>query len=337
MSNKNFNLPDEVLSEINNKNVVVTGGTGMIGNEVCKILSKNGANVTSISLDRLKPLENVKYISGDLCNFEFCKDILLDKDFLFHIAGIKGSIVVTKTKPASFFIPLLMMNTNILEAARLNNLKKTVYTSSIGAYHPMDVFKESDSDFSKQPMDLYPGWAKRIAEMQITSYFKQYKISNFSIVRPCNVYGPGDNFDPENAMVIPTLISKVYNHIANGDEVTIWGDGSAQRDFLYSTDCAIGIILACIKGTNSLPVNLGSGNGVKISDLVKTLSEIVPFKYKYDNTKPSGHKKRVMDISLAKRMLDFNPQVTLAEGLKITWDWYNKNSAQYKNKLNYFN
>ena len=336
MNADKFNI-QKTIDQITNKKIVVTGGTGMIGNEVCKILSSHGGNVTSISLDHLKPLENVKYIKGDLCNFEFCKDALIDADYLFHIAGIKGSVIVTKTRPASFFVPLLMMNTNILEAARINNLKKTVYTSSIGAYHPMDVFKESESDLSKEPMDLYPGWAKRIAEMQITSYFKQYKTINFSIVRPCNVYGPGDNFDPENAMVIPTLISKVHKQILNGDDVIIWGDGSAERDFLYSVDCAWGIILACIKGTNSMPVNLGSGNGVKISDLVETLCEIAPFEYKYDNTKPAGHKKRVMDISLAKKILNFNPQFSLKDGLKLTWDWYNKNSSQYKNKLNYFN
>jgi len=325
-----------IIDQISNKKIVVTGGTGMIGNEVCKILSSYEGNVTSISLDDLKPLKKVNYIKGDLSNFEFCKDILIDCDYLFHIAGIKGSVVVTKTKPASFFVPLLMMNTNILEAARLNKTKKILYTSSIGAYQPMDIFEESKSNFSIEPMDLYPGWAKRIAEMQIKSYLEEHKLLNFSIVRPCNVYGPGDNFDPKNAMVIPTLISKIHSYLKNGNEVVIWGDGSAERDFLFSRDCAKGIILACLKGTNALPINLGSGKGIKISELVETLNSIVSFKYSYDKSKPAGYKKRVMDISLAREKLNYNPITSLKDGLQETWEWYNKNLTQFKNKVNYF-
>src|SRR3989344_414590 len=119
-----------------------------------------------------------------------------------------------------------MMNTNMLEASRQNNIKKLVYTSSIGAYSPAETFKESDEELGNyrgDPMDLFPGWAKRMAELQILAYLKQYKIKSYSVVRPCNVYGPGDNFDPENAMVIPSLISKIDKHINNKKTpVIIW-------------------------------------------------------------------------------------------------------------------
>ena len=119
-----------------------------------------------------------------------------------------------------------------------------LYTSSIGAYQSAEIFREEDSDFGKPPMDMFPGWAKRMAELQVDAYRIQYGLDNFAIVRPSNIYGPGDNFDEANAMVIPTLMARVKR----GDKpVLIWGDGSAVRDFLHATDCARGIILACLR------------------------------------------------------------------------------------------
>ena len=198
-----------IAKSLKNSSCLVTGGTGMIGGEVVRLLKLMGAKVTSVSLDRLKPIRDVKYVYGDLSNFNFCKKLCYKKDYLFHVAGIKGSVIVTKKKPASFFVPLLMMNTNILEAARISKIKKIVYTSSIGAYAPAKIFYEDKDNFDKQPMDMFPGWAKRMAELQIKSYQIQYNMKNISIVRPSNIYGPGDNFDEKNAMVIPSLISKI--------------------------------------------------------------------------------------------------------------------------------
>ncbi|MFC1489032.1 NAD-dependent epimerase/dehydratase family protein, partial [Thermodesulfobacteriota bacterium] len=254
-------------------------------------------------------------------------------DFIFHIAGIKGSIEVTKSKPASFFVPLIMMNTNILEASRINNVEKIVYTSSIGAYSSAEVFKEINNTMGP-PMDMFPGWAKRMAEMQIQSYKIQYGLENFTVVRPCNVYGPGDNFDPNNAMVIPTLMSRIFN---KEDPVVVWGDGSAVRDFAYSRDVAEGTILALYHGTKEHPfVNLGSGRGYTIKELVETLHGFLDFNYYFDTTKPSGFPKRVMDISLAKAVIDYNPSTPLLDGLRETWDWYINNQDEYLNKKNYF-
>ena len=224
-------LPDDIKSQLKNKRALVTGGTGMIGREVVRILLDNECDVTSVSLDDLSLDDRAKYIKADLSDLNTCLDITKNMDFVFHIAGIKGSIVVTKEMPASFFVPLLMMNTNILEASRRNNVNKILYTSSIGAYAPSEIFIESEDDFSKPPMDMFPGWAKRMAELQIQSYAIQYKMTNFSIVRPSNIYGPGDNFDEENAMVIPSLIARI---VRGDDPVNIWGDGMAERDFLHS-------------------------------------------------------------------------------------------------------
>lgn len=325
-------LTNEVLNSFASKNVLVTGGTGLIGRQIVRTLSDCGANLRVVSLDRLKVPPSAEHIYGDLTDFKFCKSITGDMDYVFHVAGIKGSLEVTLKKPASFFVPLLMMNTNILEACRLNQVSKVVYISSIGAYPSAEVFRETD-DSDGSPMDMYPGWAKRMAELQVKAYKIQYGLENFAIVRPCNVYGPGDNFDPDNAMVIPSLMAR----IRGGEEpVVVWGDGSAIRDFAYSEDVAKGVILALYYGTASRYVNLGSGKGYAIRELVETLHSFIPFGYRFDPTKPSGFPKRVMDISLARKMLGYNPTTSLLEGLKKTWEWYVKNHNEHLNKMNYF-
>ena len=181
----------------------------MIGREIADILVNSEANVRVISLDKLKINKKVDYAYGDLTNFEFCKEQTKDMDCVFHVAGVKGSVKVTIEKPASFFVPLLMFNTNVLEASRINNVPKLVYTSSIGAYSSNQIFVESEKEDEGLPMDMFPGWAKRMAEMQIKSYQIQYNLDDYSIVRPCNVYGPGDNFDSKNAMVIPSLMARI--------------------------------------------------------------------------------------------------------------------------------
>ncbi len=317
-----------------NKKILVTGGTGLIGRFVVNKLCDYNAKVTVVSLDDLNLDKRVKYVKGDLTNFDFCKEITENLDYAFHISGIKGSVKVTIDKPASFFVPLIMMNTNFLEACRINNVERLVYTSSIGAYSSREIFSEDDYESNKPPMDMFPGWAKRMAEMQIIAYKKQYNIKNFFTVRPCNVYGPGDNFNPENAMVIPTLMNRI---IKKEDPVVIWGDGSAVRDFAYAGDIADGIILALIKGTDKYDfLNLGSGNGYSIKELVETLSKVVKFNYKFDTSKDSGFPKRIMNIENAKKILGFNPKVSLEEGLKETWNWYNQNSHQTNKRHNYF-
>ena len=325
-------IKEEVLRSFAGKNVLVTGGTGLVGRQAVNILCDAGAKVKIVSLDKIKVNDKAEHIYGDLTSFEFCKGITKNMDFVFHVAGIKGSIEVTKTKPASHFVPALMFNTNVLEACRINKVKKTVYTSSIGAYASAEVLKESQN-IEGPPMDFLAGWAKRMAELQIQAYKIQYNLDNFSIVRPCNVYGPGDNFDPDSAMVIPSLMYRIYH---KEDPVLIWGDGSAIRDFAYSRDVAEGVILALYYGTKSQFVNLGSGKGYSIKELVETLHSFIDFNYKFDATKPSGFPKRVMDISLARKLIHYNPTTSLRDGLKQTWDWFVKNQDEYLNKANYF-
>ena len=326
-------IDKEILSTFKNKQVVVTGGTGMIGRQLVKILLEAKSNVHVVSLDKIDLGSRVEHIYGDLTSFEFCKQICSEVEYIFHLAGIKGSVDVTKTKPASFFVPLLMMNTNLLEAARLSSATKVLYTSSIGAYAQSDVFKDSEDTVEKPPMDLYPGWAKRIAEFQIKAYREEYGLENFAVVRPSNVYGPGDNFDAENAMVIPALMSRINS----GEKpLIVWGDGSAIRDFAFSKDVAYGMILAMHYGTNSGFVNLGSGKPCSIKELVETLNSFIDFEYVFDTNKSSGFSTRAMDISKASKLLGYSPSTSLLSGLTQTWQWYQDHQSEHLRKINYF-
>lgn len=325
-------IQNDVLNSFVGSNILITGGTGLIGRQVVKILCDAGANVRVVSLDQVNVDSRAEHVLGDLTEFSLCRELTKDMDFVFHMAGIKGSVEVTKSKPASFFVPLLMFNTNVLEACRLNKVKKIVYTSSIGAYSSAEVFRESEN-LEGPPMDMFPGWAKRMAELQVKAYQEQYGMDNFAVVRPCNVYGPGDNFDPHNAMVIPTLMYRIFN---KENPVVVWGDGSAVRDFAYSRDVAEGVIQALHYGTKGGFVNLGSGTGVTIKELVETLHSFLGFNYELDASKPSGFPKRVMDISLAKEMIHYNPTTSLLDGLKETWEWFVENQDEYLKKKNYF-
>lgn len=325
-------LSDDILNSFRHKNVLVTGGTGMIGRQVVDILILAGAVVKIVSLDKININQKAEHIYGDLNNFNFCKDISKDMDFLFHLAGVGASVKAAATKIASHFVPMLMINTNMLEAARLNKIKKIVFVSSVGAYSSAEIFRESDYKMDSQPMD-FAGWAKRIAEAQVYAYSVEYGLNNFSIVRPSNVYGPGDNFNPENSLVIPSLIYRIYH---KEDPLIVWGDGSAVRDFVYSADVAEGIILALFYGTSPGFVNLGSGEKCTINKLLETLRGFINFNYKFDPSKPLGSKIRLMDISLARQRIHYNPTTSLFVGLKKTWEWFVDHPAEFQMKMNYF-
>jgi GDP-L-fucose synthase len=325
-------IKDEVLKSFAGKSVVVTGGTGLIGRQVVDLLVSAGANVKIVSLDHVTVSDRAEHVIGDLTSFELCKEVTKYMDCVFHLAGIKGSAKVSQTHLASHFVPTMMFNVNVLEACRLNKVQEVVYTSSIGAYANGEVFREGEpGDFHDAPMD-FAGWAKRMAELQIHAYKVQHGLE-YAIVRPSNVYGPGDNFDPENAMVVPTLMRRIYD---KENPVVVWGDGSAIRDIVYSRDVAEGVILALYYGTKGRYVNLGSGCGYSVRELVETLHSFLGFNYQFDVTKPSGFPKRVMDISLAREMIEYNPTTSLLDGLKETWNWYIAHQDEYLKKKNYF-
>lgn len=325
-------INDEVLKQFDGRNVLVTGGTGLIGRQVVNILCNVNAHVKIVSLDKVNIDERAQHLYGDLTSFELCKEVTKDMDFVFHIAGVQGTVQTSSSKLASHFVPMLMINTNLLEAARLKGIKKLLYTSTIGAYEDKEILRETDYRLESSPMS-FAGWAKRMAELQVYAYKKQYGIDTFSVVRLSNIYGPGDNFDPETGMVIPSLMYRIHN---GENPLVVWGNGEAVRDFLYSRDAAEGIILAMHYGTDGKFVNIASGKGHSIRDVVGILQSFIDFEYRFDASKPSGSSIRVMDITQARDMLGFSPSTELGEGLRMTWDWFVKNSEEYKSKLNYF-
>jgi GDP-L-fucose synthase len=320
-----------------NKKVLITGGTGMVGMSLCKMLLKKNAEVTLVSLDDVKvELENTVFIKKDLRDFKNCLDVCKNKDFVFHLAGVKGSPEVALKKPASFFVPTILFNTNLLEAARQSDVSHILYTSTIGVYAPAEKFHE-DSVWDTFPSknDWYSGWAKRLGELQLEAYNQQYNYKNYSIIRPANIYGPYDNFDQNNAMVIPSLINRA---LSSKDELIVWGNGSQVRDFVFSDDVARAMILAVEKKIN-IPLNVGSGSGVTIKKLVESIVANIPnkkLKITWDTNKPSGDKIRIMNTERIKSY-GFECKTNLSDGIKLTIDWYLKNVSYSDYKFNSFN
>lgn len=321
-----------------NKNILVTGGTGLIGRPLVDKLISLGANVTVISLDDPTGLnKKAKFKKLDLRYFENCLRVTKNKQIVFHLAGIKGSPQMTQKKPASFLTPTVMFTFNMLEAARQNNVNNFLLTSSVGVYSPAKKFKEDDvwKTFPSKN-DWYSGWGKRICELQAQAINQQFKKMKINIVRPANVFGPYDNFDSETAMVIPSLISKI-SLLKDGDVLSVWGDGSPIRDFVFSSDVADAMI-QIMKKKILTPINIGSGKGYKIKRIV---SEILSchkkdIKIHWDTSKPSGDKLRIMDTNLLNKN-GINLKIGISKGIKQTYLWYVQSTKkQINSKYNSF-
>ena len=305
------------MSFYKNKKILVTGGTGLIGKPLVEILIKKKANVTVVSLDSKKSApKNCKFIRADLRELSNCLKVCKGKDIVFHLAGVKGSPKMTMQKPASFIVPTIMFSFNMMEAARRSNVKRFMFTSSIGVYAPSKIFKEDDvwKTFPSNN-DKFAGWAKRICELQAEAYKIQYNLKNFSIVRPANVYGPNDNFG-QWSMVVPSLIKKAMEN----DVLSVWGDGSPIRDLIYAEDVARGMLHMVQHEVNE-PVNLASGTGVTIKEVAEIVADIFKKEIKWDTTKPMGDMKRIMSTERAESY-GFKPQVSLQKGINKTVEWY---------------
>jgi GDP-L-fucose synthase len=320
-----------------NRKILVTGGTGLIGRPLVERLVDEGAQVIVVSLDDpSRAPQGVAFVRADLREFSNCMEACEGKDIVFHLAGIKGSPVLNQRQPASFFVPTITFNTNMMEAARRQRVSRFLYTSTVGVYAQAEVFKEDDvwKTFPSEN-DKFAGWAKRMGELQAESYKIEYGWDKISIVRPANTYGPFDNFDPKTAMVIPSLITRA---LSGENPLVVWGDGTPIRDFIYSKDVAAGMLSAVEKGIN-VPVNLGSGSGVTIKQIAETIVKYVPgkkVKIVWDKTKPKGDAKRLMDISRAKNLLGFKPKYSLEKGIKETIEWYVKNTDASSTRYNIF-
>jgi len=318
-----------------NKNILVTGGSGMIGRQLVSLLLSDDANVHVADLNKPVNMSNsINFHNIDLKDFSNCKEICNGMDYVFNLVGIKCSPQVCLERPADIMGPMLQFNTNMLEAAMLANVKWYLYTSTVGVYEPAEVLYEDDV-WKTQPSrnDWYGGWAKRMGELQCQAYEKQFGKGKCSIVRPANVYGPYDNFDPENAMVIPSLI----NRAMSGERpLSVWGDGSPIRDFIYTDDVADGMLEVVKQGYNK-PINLGSGKGVSIKEIATSIANKMPDKCEiiWDTSKPAGDVKRIMNTERAES-IGIKPKISLDEGIETTIKWYNKFNNKDLNRYNAF-
>lgn len=317
-----------------NKNVLVTGGSGMVGRALVSKLLILNAIVTIVDLHKPSDLEpGVHFVSKDLRYLHNCEEVCKGQDFIFNIIGVKGSPKACAEQPADFMVPMLQFNTNMMEAARRANVQWYLYTSSVGVYSPADIFFEDDvwTTFPSEN-DRFAGWAKRIGELQAEAYSIQYGWNNVSIVRPANIFGKYDNFNPVNSMVIPSLIRKAQEN----DLLEVWGNGSAIRDFVFAEDVA-DAMLKCVENKITTPINLGSGKGYTIKEVVEIVVQASGknLDIKWLTDKPNGDAIRIMDTTKASSY-GINSSVSLLDGVKIVTEWFKQNKEILDERYNVF-
>ena len=315
-----------------NKNILVTGGSGMIGRQLVKLLQKESANVCVADLNEPINMSGITFKKVDLTNYISCLEACHGMDYVFYLVGIKCSPKVIQERPADIMTPMLQFNTNMMSAAMKSDVKWYLYTSTVGVYGEAEIFKEENvwKSFPSKH-DWFGGWAKRMGELQAEAYAIQNGKANVSIVRPANVYGPYDNFDTDNAMVIPSLIRKAHEN----EFLSVWGDGSPIRDFIYSEDVARGM-LHMVKNKVTEPVNLGSGTGVTIKELATTIASELGREIKWDTDKPMGDKIRLFDTNRAESY-GFKPKTKLEDGISNTVRWFLDNLDIVDKRYNVFN
>lgn len=315
-----------------NKNVLVAGGTGMVGIPLVKFLIEQGAHIRIASMDdKSRAHPKAEFRRVDLTNYENCRWVCQDMDYVFNLLCAKGSPDAVKKYPATMMRPMILFNTHLFDAARQAGVNGFLYTSSVGVYYPAPVYHEDDTEHTPAPPEDFAGRAKLFGEWYATALRVEHNW-NVTIIRPANIYGPYDNFDSLNAMVVPSLIKRALTE----NPMTVWGDGSPIRDFIHAADVARGMLLVAEKNP-SQPVNLGSGVGISIKELVETISsniDPVP-KIVWDTSKPSGDARRILDISRAER-LGFRRMISLRQGIRETIEWYKANRHAPDNRYDIF-
>ena len=287
-----------------NKSALVIGCNGMVGRALMRTLAHSKTYFTIRGVD----IETDMTIKSNT-------EIIKDYDHIYHLAGIKGSPLRAKERPADY-LPMLQFDTNVIEAVGKYKPEWFLYTSSVGVYPPSELFKENEV-WNKVPSenDMIPAYIKRMGELSCSAISRSYNYKNISVVRPANIYGAYDNFGDEST-VIASLIKKG----CNDDVINVWGDGTPIRDFIYSKDVARGM-LHMVENKINDTVNLGSGKEVTISDIANTIGKYFDKEVKYDKSKPNGDMRRQMDTRRSES-IGFKPEYTLEDGIKETIEWY---------------
>jgi len=301
----------------NEKTVLVTGSKGFLGSFLVK------------ELEKLCPKKIITPSSKelDLRDNSNCKKAVLDVDIVFHLAAHVGGIGLNKKRPGDLFYDNLMMGTQLLHEAKNASVQKFIALGTVCSYPKFSQIPFLESSI----WDGYPeetnapyGLAKKMMLVQSQAYREQYNFKSIVVI-PTNLYGPNDNFDPLSSHVIPALILKINNAKKNNSKsITLWGDGTPTRDFLYVEDASRGIILAADKYDDPLPINLSSEEEISIKQLADIISDLMKFdgKITWDTSKPNGQPRRCVSNKRAEEKLNFKPEISLKEGLRRTIECY---------------
>jgi GDP-D-mannose 3',5'-epimerase len=311
------------------KRVLVTGGAGFIGSSLVMKLVKLGSrvvvadNLSRGCIENLEPvLARIQFHHVDLTKLDNCLAVTKDVNYIFHLAASVGGIQFITKENVGGLTPSLLMNTNMLEAARINDVERFLFTSSACVYrdqgHGLNKFKEEDA-IPSNPLTTY-GWAKILGEIQCKAYHLDYGIK-CSAPRIFNAFGENENLDPRWSHVIPSLIRKAILYPAEG--FSLFGDGKQERAFLYVQDCVDGLLFNMEKVNDAEPINLGSDKLISIGRLAKKIVDLSGknIKIKYDLSGPRGTNKYCSDTTKMERVLGWKPKINLGDGLRRTYNW----------------
>jgi GDP-L-fucose synthase len=307
------------------QSVVVTGGGGFLGSHVVEKL--RAASCERVVVVRSREFDLTKETQVRQLFEEHPADIVI------HLAGLVGGIGANKARPAEFFYQNLIMGVLVMHFAWKTGTRKFVAAAAGCGYpeHAQLPLRENSfwNGLPQQESAPY-SLAKRMLHVQSLAYWRQYRFPAVVVV-PGNIYGPFDNFDLEDAHVIPALVRKFVEATAETEEggrdgraVTVWGTGRPTRDFVYAGDVAEGILRAAEVYDHPELVNLSSGEENSIRDVVEMIVQITGYtgKILWDDSRPDGQARRLMDMTKAKRDLGFEPRISLREGLRLTIDWF---------------
>lgn len=304
------------------KSVCVTGGAGFLGTQVVKQLESQGCEKISVV-----PIERYDLVGIDAIRRMYDD---FSPDVVIHLAAIVGGIGANLEHPGEFFYKNLMMGVQLLHEGMLRKIEKFVAIGTVCAYPKFTPvpFREQDlwNGYPEETNAPY-GLAKKMMLVQSQAYRQEYDFNSIFLL-PVNLYGPGDNFNPESSHVIAAIMKKCADAIDAGvDEIVLWGDGSPTREFLYVEDAAQGIVTAAERYNDSEPVNIGSGFEISIKNLADKIVQLTGFKGNlvWDTDKPNGQPRRLLDTSRARELFNWEAGTGFDEGLERTTQWYLNN------------
>ena len=307
------------MTDLQGKRVLLTGGAGFLGRVVTTELEARG--VGEIIVPR-----SAEY---DLTEQDAVRDLYRDSrpEIVIHLAAEVGGIGANRANPGRYFFANMAMGLHVIEEARANQVEKVVQVGTVCAYPKFATvpFREDDlwSGYPEETNAPY-GIAKKSLLVMLQAYREQYGLNGIYLL-PVNLYGPGDNFDPESSHVIPALVRKFVTARDQGDpEVVAWGTGSASREFLYVDDAARGIVMATEHYEGQEPINIGTSHEITIKDLVELIGRLTGYEgtIRWDTTKPDGQPRRKLDTSRARELFGFDAAIGLEEGLLRTISWW---------------